>query len=333
MTAVLCNYRGGIKVTRYILRRILMMIPVLLGVVLITFTMMYLSPGEPARFVLGDMATEEDIEIFNEENNLNDPFIVQFLKYVKNALTGDLGISYTTKQPVLDEVLARFPTTFKLTVLSILFSVVIGVTVGIISAVKQYGFIDNFMRVVAMLGVSMPTFWEGLMLIILFSVVLGVLPSSGLATWKHWILPAITLSTQPLAASMRMSRSSMLEEIRQDYVSTARSKGQKEFKVVMMHAFRNAVLPIITIVGVNFARMMGGAAVVEIVFSVPGIGKLIVDAISVKNAPVVQGGILFVAVAMSFINLFTDIIYALVDPRIRSQYIKPRNKKSVAKEV
>ena len=318
---------------RYILGRILMMIPVLLGVILITFTMMYLSPGEPARFVLGDMATEEDIAIFNEENNLNDPFFIQFVKYVGKAITGDLGISYTTKQPVLDEVLARFPTTFKLTVLSIIFSVIIGVTVGIISAVKQYGFIDNIMRVIAMLGVSMPTFWEGLMLIILFSVVLGILPSSGITSWKHWILPAITLSTQPLAACMRMTRSSMLEEIRQDYVRTARSKGQKEFLVVMIHAFRNAILPIITVVGVNFARMMGGAAVVEIVFSVPGLGKLIVDAISVKNAPVVQGGILFVAFAMSFINLFTDIIYALVDPRVRSQYIRPRNKKTVAKEV
>lgn len=316
---------------RYILGRLAMMIPVLLGVVLVTFTMMYMSPGEPARYVLGDMATDEDIAIFNEQNGLNDPFIVQFANYVKDALKGDLGISYTTKQPVLDEVLNRFPTTFKLTVLSIIFSVIIGVTIGIISAVKQYGFIDNAMRIVAMLGVSMPTFWEGLMLIILFSVILGILPSSGMTTWKHWILPAFTLSTQTLAACMRMTRSSMLEEIRQDYVRTARSKGQKEFAVIMMHAFRNAVLPIITVVGVNFARMMGGAAVVEIVFSVPGLGKLIVDAINVKNAPVVQGGILFVAVAMSFINLITDIIYAIVDPRIRSQYVKPKRKKVESK--
>lgn len=318
---------------RYISGRIAMMIPVLLGVILVTFTMMYLSPGEPARFVLGDMATEEDIAIFNEENGLNDPFIVQFASYVKNALTGDFGISYTTKQPVFDEVLSRFPTTFKLTVLSIIFSVLIGVTVGIISAVKQYGFIDNIMRIIAMLGVSMPTFWEGLMLIILFSVILGILPSSGITTWKHWILPAFTLSTQTLAASMRMTRSSMLEEIRQDYVRTARAKGQNEFEVIIKHAFRNAVLPIITVIGVNFARMMGGAAVVEIVFSVPGLGKLIVDAISVKNAPVVQGGILFVAISMSFINLLTDVIYAFVDPRIRSQYIKPKRKKRILEGV
>lgn len=306
---------------RYIFRRIMMMVPVLLGVVLITFTMMYLSPGDPARFVLGDMATPEDIAIFNEQNGLNEPFIAQFGRYVKNALAGDLGISYTTKQPVIDEVLGRLPTTFKLTVVSIAIAVILGVALGVISAVKQYGIVDNVTRVVAMLGVSMPAFWEGLMLMILFSVVLGILPPSGLATWKHWVMPSITLSTGTLSACMRMTRSSMLEEIRQDYVRTARAKGQNEFVVIMKHAFRNAVLPIITVVGGDFARLMGGVAVVEIVFSIPGVGKLIVDGISVKNAPLVQGGILLIAVTMSFINLLTDILYAFVDPRIRSQYM------------
>lgn len=311
-----------------------MMIPVLLGVALITFSMMYFSPGEAADFILGDMATEEDKAIFREENGLDEPFLIQFAIYIKKAVTGDLGISYTTKQPVIDEILSRFPTTLMLTFISIVLAVLVGVTLGIISAVKQYGVLDNITRIIAMLGVSMPSFWEGLMLIILFSVVLGVLPSSGLSTWKHWILPAVTLSTQTLAACMRMARSSMLEEIRQDYISTARAKGQKEFIVIMKHAFRNAILPIITVVGVDFAKLMGGAAVIEIVFSIPGIGKLIVDAINVKNAPLVQGGILFIAFTMSFINLFTDIIYAFVDPRIRSQYLKDQNKKSKkAKEV
>lgn len=319
--------------TRYIFNRFLMMVPVLLGVILLTFSMLYLSPGEPARFILGELATQEDIEIFNEENGLNEPFLVQFGEYVKDILKGDLGISYTTKQPVLDEVLARFPTTFKLTLLSIIFSIVVGVSIGIISAVFQYGFIDNITRIIAMIGVSMPTFWEGLMLILLFSVFLDILPSSGLVSWKNYILPVITLSTQPLAACMRMTRSSMLEEIRQDYVRTAKAKGQKELVVVMAHAFRNALLPIITVVGANFARMMGGAAVLEIVFAIPGLGKLIVDAITVKNAPVVQGGILFIAFTMSFINLITDIIYALVDPRIRSQYIKSKANKKTAEEV
>jgi peptide/nickel transport system permease protein len=312
--------------SKYILRRLVAMIPVLLGVALITFCMMYFSPGEPAKFILGDMATEEDIAIFNEQNGLNDPFLIQFINYIRKAITGDLGISYTTKQPVLNEILSRFPTTFKLTLISIVFAVIIGVFFGIISAVKQYGIIDNVTRIIAMLGVSMPSFWEGLMLIILFSVILGILPSSGITTWKHWILPAFTLSTQTLAACMRMTRSSMLEEIRQDYVRTA--KGQKEYFVILFHAFRNAVLPIITVVGVDFAKLMGGAAVIEIVFSIPGIGKLIVDAINTKNAPLVQGGILFVAFTMSFINLITDIIYAFVDPRIKTQYLAENSKKN-----
>lgn len=315
---------------KYIMKRLLMMLPVLLGVTLITFTMMFFSPGEAEDFILGDMATEQDKEIFRQEHGLDQPFFVQFFIYVKKAVTGDLGISYTTKQPVMIEILSRFPTTFMLTVISIIFAVLIGVTLGIISAVKQYGFVDNVTRILAMLGVSMPSFWEGLMLIILFSVFWGILPSSGLSTWKHWILPAFTLSTQTLAACMRMARSSMLEEIRQDYVRTARAKGQLEFIVVMKHAFRNAVLPVITVVGVDFAKLMGGAAVIEIVFSIPGIGKLIVDAIKVKNAPLVQGGILFIAFTMSFINLFTDIIYAYVDPRIHSQYTSERSKKRIS---
>ena len=314
--------------SKYILRRLVAMIPVLLGVALITFCMMYFSPGEPAKFILGDMATEEDIAIFNEQNGLNDPFLIQFINYIRKAITGDLGISYTTKQPVLNEILSRFPTTFKLTLISIVFAVIIGVFFGIISAVKQYGIIDNVTRIIAMLGVSMPSFWEGLMLIILFSVILGIFPSSGITTWKHLILPAFTLSTQTLAACMRMTRSSMLEEIRQDYVRTAHAKGQKEYFVILFHAFRNAVLPIITVVGVDFAKLMGGAAVIEIVFSIPGIGKLIVDAINTKNAPLVQGGILFVAFTMSFINLITDIIYAFVDPRIKTQYLAENSKKN-----
>ena len=308
-----------------------MMIPVLLGVALITFTMMYFSPGEAEDFILGDMATEEDKEIFREENGLNDPFIVQFVRYVGGVIHGDFGTSYTTRQPVLDEILARFETTFKLSFLAILFAAVLGVLLGIISAVKQYSIIDNLTRVFAMLGVSMPAFWEGLMLIIIFSVVLGLVPSSGISSWKCWILPAVTLGTQSLAAIMRMVRSSMLEAIRQDYVVTARAKGQRPVAIIVKHVFRNALLPIITIIGNNFAKLLGGAAVIEIVFSIPGIGKLIVDAIEVRNAPLVQGGILFIACLMSFINLFVDIVYAFIDPRIRSQYMSPR-KRLQAKE-
>ena len=319
---------------RFILKRIVMMIPVLLGVALITFSMMYFSPGEPADFILGDMATEEDKALFNEENGLNKPFFVQFVNYVGKAVTGNLGTSYTTKQPVVKEIMPRFSVTLKLSFFSIIFAIVFGITFGVISAVKQYGILDNISRFLAMLGVSMPSFWEGLMLIILFSVILKLLPSSGLNSWAAWILPSFTLSTQTLATCMRMTRSSMLEAIREDYVRTARAKGQTEFLVIMKHAFRNAMLPIITVIGTDFAKLLGGAAVIESVFSIPGIGKLIVDAINYRNAPLVQGGILFIAMVMAFINLFVDILYAMVDPRILSQYVvrKPSRKNLTAKE-
>ena len=316
---------------RFIGKRILMMAPVMLGVVLLVFSMMYFSPGKPEDYILGDMATVEDKAKFREENGLNAPFIVQYFNYIRKALTGDLGISYTTKQPVVDEILARFPTTFQLAFFSTLIAVVIGIFTGIISAVKQYTIWDNICRILAMIGVSMPNFWQGLLLIILFSVVLNWFPSSGFGTWKHVVLPAVTIGTSSAASVMRMTRSSMLEAIRQDYVRTARAKGQKEAAVVWRHAFRNAIIPVMTVVGINFGRMLGGAAISEVVFAIPGLGNLIIGAIKVKNAPLVQGGIMFIALAMSIVNLIVDVLYAYVDPRIRSQYLKPRRTRFVRK--
>ncbi len=319
---------------KFIGRRLLMLIPVMLGVVLLVFSMMYFSPGNPEDYILGDMATAEDKAAFRKENGLDDPFLIQYFNYVKNALQGDLGTSYTTKMPVIDEILERFPTTFKLALFSTIIAVAIGVTTGIVSAVKQYSIWDNICRFVAMIGVSMPTFWEGLMLIILFSVYLGWLPSSGFTSWKHWILPAVTIGTHSASSIMRMTRSSMLEAIRQDYIRTARAKGQKESVVIWKHAFRNAIIPVMTIVGLQFGRMLGGSAITEIVFSVPGLGNLIISAIKVKNAPLVQGGILFMAVVMSMCNLLVDVLYAYVDPRIRSQYVSGKSKKkTVSKSV
>ena len=318
---------------KYIGKRILMQIPVLLGVVLLVFSMMYFSPGNAEDYILGDMATEEDKEAFREENGLNKPFFIQYINYVKDALQGDLGISYTTKQPVSTEIFKRFPTTFKLALLSTLWSIVIGITIGIISAVKQYSIMDHVTRLIAMLGVSVPTFWEGLMLIILFSVQLALLPASGFTTWKHWILPSFTIGTHSAATVMRMMRSSMLEAIRQDYITTAKSKGQTNFVVITKHALRNAIIPVMTLVGVNFGRLLGGSAITEIVFSIPGLGNLIIDGIKVKNAPLVQGGILVIALAMALCNLIVDVLYAYVDPRIRSQYVKPKVKMAAAKSV
>ena len=311
---------------KFIGKRILMMIPIMVGVVLLVFSMMYFSPGEPAKYILGEMATAEDIAMFNAENGLDKPFVIQYFNYMVDALRGDFGISYTTKQPVIDEILNRFPTTFKLALYSTLVAILLGVTLGIISAVRQYSIWDNIARVFSMVGVSMPNFWQGLLFIIWFSVMLEWLPSSGFGTWKHWILPAITVGTSSAAAIMRMTRSSMLEAIRQDYVTTARAKGQKELIIICIHALRNAIIPVMTVIGINFGRALGGSAISEVVFAIPGLGNLIIQAINVKNAPLVQGGILFIAVIMAFVNLLVDVLYAYVDPRIRSQYVKPKIK-------
>ncbi|MDO5016673.1 MAG: ABC transporter permease [Eubacteriales bacterium] len=318
---------------RYIIKRILLMIPVMLGVVLLVFSMLYFSPGDPAVYILGDMATEEDKALFREENGLNEPFFVQYMLYVKNAVSGDFGTSYSTKQPVFSEIMSRFPTTLKLASLSTLLAVIFGVGLGVLSAVKQYSWLDNVTRILSMLAVSMPNFWLGLLLILLFSVQLGWLPSSGINSWQHWILPAITLSTGPAAAISRMTRSSMLEAIRQDYVRTARAKGQKKRKVIWKHCFRNAAIPIVTTVGVNFGKMLGGSALTETVFAIPGLGNLIIDGIKVKNAPLVQGGILFTALAMAIINLIVDVLYTYIDPRIRTQFSAQSAKKQSLKKV
>ena len=305
---------------RYIFKRILMMIPVMIGVTLITFSMMYFSPGEPADYILGELATEEDKALFNEQNGLDKPFLVRFVNYVVDAVQGDFGISYSTRQPVIKEILSCFPTTMKLSLYAELFAIVLGVTLGVVSAVRQYSFIDNFTRIVAMIGVSLPSFWEGLMLIILFSVILGWLPPSGLTSWKHWILPAFTLSTWGLAACMRMTRSSMLEAIREDYVRTARAKGCSQKMTIRKHAFRNALIPSITVIGIQMGQLMGGSVLVEQIFAWPGLGRLMLESINSRDTPMVLGCVILLTVACSVINLIVDMCYALVDPRIRSQY-------------
>lgn len=314
---------------KFIGKRLLMMIPVLLGVSLIIFAMIYITPGDPASYILGDMATEEDKQMFREDNGLDGGFLEQYVFYVKKVVTkGDLGTSYTTKQPVTDEILARFPTTFKLAAVSIIISVIIGVTAGIISATRQYSIFDHLCTVFSFIGVSMPNFWQGMMLIIVFSVYLGWFPPSGFSTPLHWVLPAVTIGTSSAANIMRMTRSSMLEVIRQDYIRTARAKGQKESIVIWKHALKNALIPIITVVGLSFGKLLGGAVLTESIFSIAGIGKLMVDAIKVKNFPIVQGGVLFIAFVMCAVNLLVDILYAFVDPKIRSQYVRTSRKKA-----
>lgn len=305
---------------KYVLKRILLLIPVLLGVSLLVFAIMSLTPGDPAQLILGENAPKEAVLKLREEMGLNDPFFMQYFRFGKNAIMGDFGRSYTTGREVFGEIFARFPNTLILAVIGIIISVCIGIPIGIISATRQYSFLDSFSMVIALLGVSMPVFWLGLMLILTFSVKLGWLPSGGFDGLKSIILPAVTLGVGSAAIITRMTRSSMLEVIRQDYIRTARAKGVAEKVVINKHALKNALIPIITVVGLQFGHLLGGAVLTESVYSWPGVGRLMVDAIRQKDTPTVLAAVVFLAAAFSVVNLLVDILYAYVDPRIKSQY-------------
>lgn len=309
-----------------------MMIPVLLGVILVIFIIIEITPGDPARIMLGESATDEAVARMREEMGLNRNIVVRFFDYVIGLITRlDFGVSYRTKQPVIGEIINRFPTTFKLAGLTTLISVGLGISMGIISATKQYSIFDNLATGIALFGVSIPNFWQGLMSIIIFAIWLGWLPPSGSYGPEYWVLPALTLGTSASATIMRMTRSSLLEVIRQDYIRTARSKGQKETVVIIKHGLKNALIPVLTVIGMQFGFLLGGSVLVESVFAIPGLGKYMVDAIGQRDFPVVQGGVLFLAISFSFVNLFVDILYSYLDPRIKSQY-KKDNKETAKKD-
>ena len=305
---------------KYICKRILMMIPVIIGVSLLVFLVLKMTPGDPARVVAGSEADEATVEQIREELGLNKPVLQQYVDYMLNLLHGDMGTSYTTNKPVADEILARMPTTFILAFAGVFVAVLIGIPLGIISATKQYSILDYISTLLALGGVAMPNFWLGLMLILLFSLKLGWLPSGGGDSWTAYVLPAITLGVGATANFMRTTRSSMLEVIRQDYIRTARAKGAGEGRVVMHHALRNAMIPVITVIGLKIGTLLGGAVVNETVFSLPGLGTLMINAINQKNEPVVLGCLITFAIIFSLVNLLIDILYAFIDPRIKSQY-------------
>lgn len=310
------------------------MLPVLLGISFVIFTMMYFTPGDPARMLLGERAEEAVVEELREKMGLNEPFLVRYGKYIKGIVTeGDLGISYSTKRPVLEEILDRFPTTLLLATLSITLALIIGIVAGVIAATKQYSIFDNLATGLSLLGVSMPTFWQGLMLIIVFAVWLRVLPASGFSGPRYWVLPVLAIGPSTASTIMRMTRSSMLEVLRQDYIRTARAKGQTERVVIVKHALKNALIPIITVAGLSFGGLLGGAVMAETIFSIPGLGKMMVDAINARNYPVVQGGVLFVAIVVSLVNLVVDLLYAFIDPRIKSQYKAQKRRKESTQTV
>jgi len=306
---------------RYILRRILFLIPVIVGVAFCVFTLLYLTPGDPAKMVLGEWATEEAIQNFREAEGLNSPFFVQFGNYIYRAVTkGDIGRSYMTKRPVMNEIMQAFPATLKLSFFAILISIVIGIPCGILSAIKQYSIFDTVIMILAMVGLSMPVFWLGLLMIILFSVHLGWLPSSGFDTFSAMILPSLALAAQSISMVTRMTRSSMLEVVNADYIRTARSKGQKESVVILRHALYNALIPVVTLCGLQFGQLLSGAILTESIFAIPGVGRIMVEAIKTRDFPMVQGGVLAIAIVFSVVNLAVDVLYAFIDPRIKAQY-------------
>ena len=307
---------------KYIAKRLLMLIPVILGISFIIFSIMSLTPGDPARLILGENASEEQVHELRIQMGLDNPFVIRYADYIFDAVRGDFGKSYRNGIPVFEEIFSRFPNTIKLAFWGITLSIVIGIPVGIISAVKQYTIIDSLSLVAAMLLTSIPAFWLGLMLILVFSLKLDLLPTTGVDTWKNFVMPSVTLAAGTMATLIRMTRSTMLEVIRQDYIRTAKAKGAGERRIVFKHALRNALLPVVTVIGINFGFQLGGAMIIETVFAMPGLGTLMITSVRMRDTPMVMASVLFVAVAIGITNLAVDILYAYIDPRIRAQYAK-----------
>jgi len=302
---------------QYIIRRLLIMLPVLLGISLIIFIMVRVIPGDPGIIMAGPHATKDQVEQIRAQLGLDKHPVTQYFIFLKNLFRGDLGTSTRTGLPVTQEIMARLPNTLLLAFASILIASIFGISTGIIAGVKQNSKFDYLSMLVALFGLSMPVFWLGLMLMLLFSIKLGWFPAVGAESLKHLILPAITLGANSTAIIARMTRSSMLEVIRLDYIRTARAKGLPEKLVLSRHALKNALIPVVTVIGLQTGILLGGAVLTEIVFAWPGIGRLLVEAILSRDYPVVQGVVLVVATMFIFVNLIVDVLYAYLDPRIR----------------
>ena len=305
----------------YIAKRLLFMVPVILALTFVVFSIMYVTPGDPTAIILGNEFSEEASASLKADLGLDKPFLVQYVNYVFKLIQGDFGMSYITRAPVADQLLARFPNTFSVVIAAMVVCVGLGVPIGILSATKPNSIFSNITMVLGLVGVSMPIFWLGLLLILLFSVNLGWLPPSGLDNGlASLILPAITLGTNYMANTMRTTRSSMMESIRQDYVRTAQSKGVSEGKVIRNHALPNALMPTITVVGMNIGALLGGVVLCETVFSIPGTGRMLVESINKRDTPCVLGCLVLMAVCVAVSNLLVDLLYAYIDPRIKEQY-------------
>lgn len=310
---------------RYVLKRFLLMIPVVIGISIFIFCIMQLAPGDPVKMLLGERATAESVEQLRHEMGLDQPKAVQYFRYMGGVVfKADFGVSYTSKRPVIEEFRTRFPVTIKLSIYAIMIAIFIGIPVGIISAIKPYSIFDKTATLLTLIGTSIPPFWLGLILILIFSLGLGLLPSNGIDGWTSYILPAFTLSSVTLTYLVRVTRASLLEVLREDYIRTARSKGIKERTVIAKHAFQNALIPVITTAGLQFGYMLGGSVITETVFAVPGLGRLLVTGIRNSDTNIVMGSCLLLAVSFSLVNLTVDILYAFLDPRIKAQYSRSK---------
>lgn len=318
---------------RYVIKRLLLMIPILMGIALIVLFFIDIAPGDPARIILGNEATEEEIEQLREELGLNDPFFTRYFRFLKNAVQGDFGRSYMNKRSVADEMFQRFKYTLIMAVLSMLLSVVVGIPLGIFAATHQYSWKDNATIAASLLCVSMPSFWFALLIIQLLSVKLRLLPPSGVESWKGWIMPTISLALVYIALITRQMRSDFLEVIRQDFITTARAKGQTETKVLYRHALKNAIIPTVQIVGTIFGGSLGGAMIAEVIFSVPGLGSYMLSGLTSRDYPVIQGTSFFLSFVYSLVILLIDVTFAFIDPRIRSKYSRKKKKSISVNEV
>jgi len=320
---------------RYLFHRILQLVPVILGVTLIVFTLTYIAPGDPARLLLPQDASDEEVAQLKHAMGLDRSFFIQYYHFLfgydgpgdsfdyKGLFALDLGRSYVSNRPVFGTILERFPNTVLLSTVALLLSILVSIPFGIISATKQYSKTDMVVTVLALVGISMPAFWLGMLLIWIFSVQLKLFPSLAVPSNPlSIVLPAITLAAMSTAVQTRMTRSSMLEVMRQDYIRTARAKGLDEKVVIRKHALRNAFIPVVTVVGIQVGQLLVGAVLTETVFSYPGIGTIMVDAINRKDTPQILASVVFMALIFAVVNLIVDILYAFIDPRIKAQYLQ-----------
>ncbi len=302
---------------RFIVKRLLEIIPILLIVSILIFLFVHMIPGDPARLVAGEDATLADVEMVRKELGLDKPIVEQYVTYMKNLFKGDMGNSLKTNRPVSEEIGERFMPTFWLTVWSMVWAVTIGLVIGVISATKRNKWQDYLGMFGAVSGLSLPSFWLGLMLIQFFAVTLGWLPTGGMESWKSYILPAFTLGTGVAAVVARFTRSSLMDVLKEDYIRTGRSKGLSERNVTWGHGLRNAMIPVVTMTGLQFGFLLGGSVVIETVFSWPGLGKLLIDSVAFRDYPVIQAEMMIFALEFIVINLIVDLLYGILNPQIR----------------